>query len=150
MDTLFDCNNYWAAALNFIRNNFTDNFIFPSFLIFFCFLSNTSFSFSPILFHVFHFLCYSHLFSPSFLPVICDTLRQWTVLNPRTLTVIRYILDYRVTTSVISEHCTCLRKRRDIPCILNKGFIIVYADFHTCDITSNMEAVRFIHDMWLG
>ena len=55
MDTLFDCNNYWAAALNFIRNNFTDNFIFPSFLIFFCFLSNTSFSFSPILFHVFHF-----------------------------------------------------------------------------------------------
>ena len=49
MDNLFDFNNYWAAALNFIRNNLLDMFIIPSFLIFFCFVSNTSFPF-PLFF----------------------------------------------------------------------------------------------------
>ena len=76
MGTLFDFNNYSAAALNFIRNNLSDIFLLPFVLIFFCFVSNTSFPFSPILFHAFHFLCYFELFSSSFLPVICDTLRQ--------------------------------------------------------------------------
>ena len=44
MDTLFDFNDYWEAALNFIKNNLSDNFILPSCLIFFCFVSNTSFN----------------------------------------------------------------------------------------------------------